>query len=96
MLKGTHREGRQSLWGFPRPEITWVEESARDPNRRESLCFLSSTDRSPVVPLQPHLGEEADGKGGLCGSGSKLRMSTNVNGQPFSKVKQVLEIEIAF
>ena len=23
MLKRTNKEGRQSLWGFPRPEITW-------------------------------------------------------------------------
>ena len=25
MLKRTNEEGRQSLWGFPRPEITWLE-----------------------------------------------------------------------
>ena len=25
MLKRTNEEGRQSLWGFPRPEITWYE-----------------------------------------------------------------------
>ena len=24
MLKRTNEEGRQSLWGFPRPEITWI------------------------------------------------------------------------
>ena len=26
MLKRTNEEGRQSLWGFPRPEITWQEQ----------------------------------------------------------------------
>ena len=25
MLKRTNEEGRQSLWGFPRPEITWTD-----------------------------------------------------------------------
>ena len=25
MLKRTNEEGRQSLWGFPRPEITWYD-----------------------------------------------------------------------
>ena len=24
MLKRTNEEGRRSLWGFPRPEITWI------------------------------------------------------------------------
>ena len=24
MLKRTNEEGRQSLWRFPRPEITWI------------------------------------------------------------------------
>ena len=26
MLKKTSEEGRQSLWGFPRLEITWIED----------------------------------------------------------------------
>ena len=27
MLKRTNEEGRQSLWGFSRPEITWIEDA---------------------------------------------------------------------
>ena len=29
MLKRTNKEGRQRLWGFPRPEITWIELNPR-------------------------------------------------------------------
>ena len=29
MLKRTNKEGRQCLWGFPRPEITWIVLSTK-------------------------------------------------------------------
>ena len=30
MLKRANKEGRQSLWGFPRPEITWIDDADLD------------------------------------------------------------------
>ena len=36
MLKRTNKEGRQSLWGFPRPKITWKVTLNRDDDKKIS------------------------------------------------------------
>ena len=45
MLKRTNKEGRQSLWGFPRPEITWlyVHEGSGDSSKATKVHVLLFT-----------------------------------------------------
>ena len=37
MLKKINEEGQQSLWGFSRPEITWIEDATPFPWPNKSL-----------------------------------------------------------
>ena len=42
MLKRTNEEGRQSLWGLPRPEITWTEDCYYNPSLKQTMTPLKT------------------------------------------------------
>ena len=54
MLKRTNEEGRQSLWGFPRPEITW-RCYCHENNSRFAFLLVDFKDLNGEQALEPSL-----------------------------------------